>query len=104
MRTILGLTIGSAFSGLLIGSYLLAGPAQQPTPSILLSQVIETNPGTPRDQEPMRPIEGTPKPFIEQNPTPPREQEPMRPLEEMPKPFIEQKPAPPGEQKPTPPG
>ena len=73
MRTLVGLTVGSAFSGLLIGSWLLAGPAPQPTARILLSQVIESNPTPPREQKPMRPLEEMPKPPTEQNPTPPVE-------------------------------
>jgi outer membrane biosynthesis protein TonB len=89
MRTLVGLTVGSAFSGLLIGSWLLAGPAPQPTARILLSQVIESNPTPPREQKPMRPLEEMPKP--------PMEQKPMRPLEEMPKPPTEQNPTPPVE-------
>jgi hypothetical protein len=81
MRTLLGSTIGSVLSGLLIGSFLPAGPAPQPSPAILLSQVIESNPKPPGEQQPMQPIEGMPKP--------PGDQKPMQPLEEMPKPTGE---------------
>jgi hypothetical protein len=70
MRKLMGPTIGSALSGLLIGSFLFAGPAPQPSPAILLSQVIESNPTPPSEQKPMRPLEEMPKPPIEQNPTP----------------------------------
>jgi hypothetical protein len=96
MRTLMGPTIGTALSGLLIGSLLLAGAAPQRSPAILLSQINESNPAPPTEQKPMRPLEEMPKP--------PMEQKPMRPLEEMPKPPIEQKPTPPMEQTPTPSG
>ena len=102
MRNLMGRTTGNALSGLLIGSFLLAGPAPQPSPAILLSQIIESNPTPPTGQL-MRPLEEMPKPRIEENPTPPTGQL-MRPLEEMPKPPMEQNPTPPMEQPPTPSG
>jgi hypothetical protein len=94
MRELMGPTIGSALSGLLIGCCFLAGPAPQPSPAILLSQVIESNPKPPMDQSPVKPLDEMPKP--------PMEQKPARPLEVMPKSPIEQNPTPPTERTPTP--
>ena len=69
MRKLMGPTIGSVLSGLLIGSFLPAGPAPQLSPAILLSQIIESNPKPPGEQQPMQPLE--------QNPTPSGEKQSM---------------------------
>ena len=62
---------------LLLGSFLPSGPlpTRPPSPYLLLSQIIETNPRPPIEQNPTPPIEKDAKPPIEQNPGPPVEKQ-----------------------------
>ena len=101
MYTLMASTMGTILAGLLIGSSLPAGPSptHPPSPSVLFSQIIESNPKPPSEQKPMRPLEEMPPPPIEKDPKPPTEDKQMRPLEEMPKPRIEQNPTPPTEKQ-----
>jgi hypothetical protein len=91
MRTLVASTTGTILAGLLIGSSLLSGalPTHPPSPSILVSQVIESNPTPPIVQNPTPPIEQNPRPRIEQNPTPPIEKDPKPPVEQNPRPPVE---------------
>ncbi len=101
MDTLLASTMGPILAGLLIGSPLPAGlsPTHPPSPSVLFSQVIESNPKPPSEQKPMRPLEEMPSPPTEKDAKPPTEDKEMRPLEEMPKPRIEENPSPPNEKQ-----
>jgi len=80
MYTLMASTMGTILAGLLIGSSLPAGPSptHPPSPSVLFSQIIESNPKPPTEDKQMRPSEEMPKPRIEQNPTPPTEKQSMR--------------------------
>jgi hypothetical protein len=73
MRTLMGLPIGSVLAALLIGSIppIDTAPTTLASPSILLSQIIESSPKPPTEQKPMRPLEQMPTPPTEQKPTPP---------------------------------
>lgn len=100
MRTLMGLTVGIVLTTLLIGCLLPIGPAPTglASPSILLSQIIESSPKPPIEQSPTPPtLQGPPSGAVEQNPTPPTEQKAMRPLEQMPTPPTEQNPTPPSQ-------
>ncbi len=92
MCTLRASTVGTILAGLLIWSSFPAGPlpTPQPSPHILLSQIIVTNPQPPTLQGPTRPLEPwqkNPGPYIQQNPAPR--------IVENPKPPIVQNPTPP---------
>jgi hypothetical protein len=102
MNKFLGAALGIAIAALLVGSFLPAGPSLKllPAPTVLLAQIIETNPTPPIAQDPSPPIAQNPSPPIEQDPSPPIAQSPSPPIAEDPSPPIEQNPSPPIEDQP----
>jgi hypothetical protein len=97
MNKFLGAALGIAIAALLVGSFLPAGPSLKllPAPTILLAQIIESNPTPPIAQDPSPPIAQDPSPPIEQDPTPLIEQNPSPPIAQDPSPPVEQNPSPP---------
>ena len=76
MCTLRASTVGTMLAGLLIWSSFPASlsPAPQPSPRILLAQIIVSNPQPPTQPGPTKPLEPwqrNPGPHIGQNPTPP---------------------------------
>jgi hypothetical protein len=91
MGTLRASTVGTILAGLLIWSSFPAGlsPTSQPSPLILLSQIIVSNPQPPTLQGPTRPLEPwqkNPGSYIQQNPTPRIVENPKPPIVENPKP------------------
>jgi len=97
MNKSLGATLGCAIAALLIGMFLPASllPTPLPSPTILLAQIIESNPSPPIAQDPSPPIAQDPSPPIEQDPTPLIEQNPSPPIAQDPSPPVEQNLSPP---------
>jgi hypothetical protein len=91
MRTVLGAAVCTVLTVLLIGPFLFPSPSRtlRLSGSILLSQIIETNPTPPIEQDPTPPIEKDAKPPIEEDPSPPIEKDPTPPIDENPSPPIE---------------
>ncbi len=84
-------TAATILAGLLIRPSFPAGPSAtpQPSPLILISQIIVSNPQPPTLQGPTRPLEPwqkNPGPHIGQNPTPRIVENPKPPIVENPKP------------------
>jgi hypothetical protein len=73
MGRLLGVALGCILAASWTGSLMPSGPG--PThllgPTVVLAQVIESNPSPPIDQNPSPPVESNPSPPIEQNPSPP---------------------------------
>ncbi len=68
-------TVGAMLAGLLIWSSFPASPppTPQPSPLILFSQIIVSNPHPPTQEgptKPLEPLQKNPGPYIQQNPTP----------------------------------
>jgi hypothetical protein len=83
--------VGPMLAGLLIWSSFPAGPSptHPPSPLILFSQIIVSNPKPPTQQGPTRPLvpwQRNPGPHIEQNPRPPIVQNPQPPIVQNPQP------------------
>ncbi len=91
MHAFMTSAVGTILASLVIGPSLPAGqsPTHPSSPSILFSQMIESNPKPPFLQGPTQPMEQNPKPYIEQNPTPPIAKDPTPPIEQNPNPPTE---------------
>ncbi len=91
MHAFMTSAVGTILASLVIGPSLPAGqsPTHPSSPSILFSQMIESNPKPPFLQGPTQPMEQNPKPYIEQNPRPPIAKDPTPPIEQNPNPPTE---------------
>jgi len=99
MRTLQGSSMSTVLTVLLVGPFFASAPPPTGAPSVLLSQIIETNPKPPIDQNPSPPIDRDAKPPIDKDATPPIDRDATPPTEQNPTPPIDQNPSPPMEKR-----
>jgi len=90
MRTLLGSSMRTVLTVLLVAPRLVFALSPTGPPSVRLAQIIETNPKPPIERNPSPPSEKDPTLSIDKNPTPPIDQNPTPPIEQNPSPPAEE--------------